>query len=211
MKTITGIKARKGRLDVFLDGAFAFSVSPAIAKQARLAPMQALSDSHEEALKQADLLQRSYDAALRYLSYRPRTETEVRTRLRRGGLDAALVDKVIAGLKLQGLVDDAAFASFWRENRLSFSPRSSRLIGVELQRKGVARELIATTLSETDDDSAAYEAGQKKARSLAGVDRQEFRRKLGSFLIRRGFSYEVCGHTVERLWQERADSQQDLS
>ncbi len=127
------------------------------------------------------------------------------------GCDRRLVEKVVAGLKLQGLVDDAAFASFWRENRLSFSPRSSRLIGVELQRKGVARELIATTLSETDDDSAAYEAGQKKARSLADIDRQEFRRKLGSFLIRRGFSYEVCGKTVERLWQERADSQQELS
>lgn len=202
MKTITGIKARKGRLDVFLDGEFAFSLSPLAAKQIRLAPEQTLSESRVQALKEADLLQQSLDTAVRYLSYRPRTESEIRARLRRKGLDGGLIDKAISLLKLQGLVDDNAFASFWRDNRLSFNPRSGRLIGAELQRKGVSRQIISGTLSEVDDDSAAYDAALKRARALSGTEREEFRRKLGSFLLRRGFSYELAGRTVERLWLE---------
>ncbi|MDO8491647.1 MAG: RecX family transcriptional regulator [Dehalococcoidia bacterium] len=206
MKTITGMKPRKGRLEVFLDGEFAFSLSTSVARQIRLAPEQTLSEERVEALKDADLLQRSLDAAVRYLSYRPRTENEIRSLLRRKGLDAALIDRVVSMLTLQGLVDDAAFASFWRENRLSFSPRSSRLIGAELQRKGVSRQIIASALSDVDDDSAAYQAAEKKARSLAGADHQDFRRRLGSFLLRRGFSYETAGRTVERLWHEHQES-----
>ena len=206
MKTITGIKARKGRLDVFLDGEFGFSLSPLAAKQIRLAPEQTLSESRVQALKEADLPQQSMDTAVRYLSYRPRTESEIRARLRRKGIDAGLIDKAISLLKLQGLVDDSAFASFWRDNRLSFNPRSGRLIGAELQRKGVSRQIISGTLSEVDDDSAAYDAALKKARALSGTEREEFRRKLGSFLMRRGFSYELAGRTVERLWLETRKS-----
>lgn len=207
MRTITGIKARKGRLDVFLDGELAISLSSNLARQAGLAPEQVLSDSGVEALKEAELLQRAFDAALRYLSHRPRTETEVRSRLRLRGIDDALVDKVVSLLKLQGLVDDAAFASLWRENRLSFSPRSGRLIGAELRRKGVSPDLISSALSGVDDDSAAYRAAEKRARAISGLDRQDFRRRLGAFLTRRGFGYETAGRTVERLWRELREKQ----
>lgn len=143
------------------------------------------------------------DAAFHYLSYRPRSELEVKMRLRRRGFDDSSIESALLKLKEQGLVDDSAFAQFWKENRESFSPRSRVMLHRELIQKGVASHIIAEVTKEIDDEAGAYRAGQKKAERLASSDRDSFCRKLGSFLRRRGFNYEVTQHTVKQLWQER--------
>jgi len=100
-------------------------------------------------------------------------------------------------------VDDMAFAQFWKDNRESFSPRSQWLTKLELRRKGVADDIIDQVVAGVDDDSSAYQAAMGKARSLLRSDYQGFRRRLGEYLKRRGFGYEVIRRTVERLWQEQ--------
>jgi regulatory protein len=105
-------------------------------------------------------------------------------------------------LRQMKLVDDAAFAEYWREKRETHSPRSRRLVGAELRQKGIDRELVANVTSIIDDAESAYRAAHKKAGALAGEDYTIFRRKLSAFLYRKGFSYEVAAHTVFRLWQE---------
>ena len=100
-------------------------------------------------------------------------------------------------------MDDVAFAQFWKDNRESFSPRSQRLTKLELRRKGVADDIIAQVTDAIDDDNSAYRVALSKARSLPLSDRQAFRRRLADYLKRRGFSYGVISHTVERVWQER--------
>jgi regulatory protein len=62
-------------------------------------------------------------------------------------------------------------------------------------------------VSDIDDADSAYHAAQKKAYNLTGTDYQDFRRRLGEYLKRRGFSYSVIIKTTEHLWQEREKSQ----
>jgi len=80
---------------------------------------------------------------------------------------------------------------------------------------GVSVMLCRKALEEAKGDSEkakvilqrkGADAALKKARALSGTEREEFRRKLGSFLMRRGFSYELAGRTVERLWLETRKS-----
>ena len=206
MRTITAIEAqkrRKDRVNVFLDETFAFSLIIGVAEEQGLHLGQALSDPRIEELGRADLFQRCLNAALRFLSYRPRSEAETRLRLRlRRGFDEETIDRVILQLKARQMIDDVAFARFWRENRESFSPRSERMLKLELRRKGIAAEVIDEVLEGIDEDEDAYRAAQKKARSLSQEDYDTFRRKLGAFLRRRGFSYEVANHALERLWRD---------
>ena len=68
-------------------------------------------------LEEADNLQRCFNTAALFLSYRPRSEPEIRQRLRRRGFTDATVDSTISKLKMMGLVDDTAFAQFWKEDR----------------------------------------------------------------------------------------------
>ena len=205
MGMITAIRYGRGhskRVNVILDGKFAFSLEAEAAVKEGLRVGQELSTCQIESLTGSDQVHRCFDAALRYLSYRPRSEFEIRGRLQRRGFDDSSVDAVMARLKERGLVDDTAFAQFWKDNRESFSPRSQRLTRLELKQKGVADDVIERVVDMVDDDDSAYRAALSKARSLSLSDYQSFNRRLGGYLKRRGFGYGVINHTVKRMWQE---------
>ena len=203
MSKVTAIRAGRGqgkRVNLFLDGRFAFSLQAELAAKEELKVGQELSPHQVEALTGSDNYQRGYDAAARYLSYRPRSEAELKERLCRRGFDNNSIEAVVNKLKEQGLVDDLAFAQFWRDNRQSFSPRSQWLTRRELRQKGVAEEVMNQVVATIDDSDSAYRAALSKARSLSGYDYPQFRQRLGSYLRRRGFNYAVINHTVAQMW-----------
>jgi len=205
MGKITAIRAGKGRrkrINLFLDGKFAVSLEADVLVKENLQVGQELSAEELEALTRTNHFQRCLNAATHYLGYRPRSESEIRQRLYQRGFDGDSVETVIAQLKEQGLVDDIAFAQFWKDNRESFSPRSQWLTRSELRRKGVADNIIDQVVEGVDDGGSAYRAALSKAHNLSRVDYQEFRRRLGGYLKRRGFGYEVTNRTVERIWRE---------
>jgi regulatory protein len=143
------------------------------------------------------------DTALRYLSYRPRSEWEMRKYLEKRGFSPSSVGAVLLSLREQGLLNDVAFAEFWKTNRESFSPRGRVMLRSELRRKGIAQDIIAEVIQGVDEEVSAYEAAQKKARRFAGSDYDSFRRVVGAFLRQRGFNHEVAQQTVNHLWKER--------
>ncbi len=199
-------RSREKRVDVFLDGEFAFRLLAEVAVKEGLQVGQELSAIQAEALVKSDGYQRCLNAAIRYLGYRPRSEAEIRRRLQQRGFDDGGIGKVLARLKELGLVDDTAFARFWKDNRESFSPRSRWLTRLELQRKGLDGGIIDQVVGEVDDSDSAYRAALSRIRRLSPSDYQGFRRRLGEYLRRRGFGYEVINHTVERVWKECAGS-----
>lgn len=195
------------RVNVYLDGRFAFALPDVEA--ARLRVGQHLSDADIEHLKDVDAEQKAYERAIRFLSYRPRSEAEVRTNLLHSDVDPELVERVIERLQAHGYVDDAEFARFWIENRERFRPRGARALRQELRSKGVADTASADLLAGVDLVESAYRAVQPRAVRLAGLlapppagDRQAFRRKVGDFLMRRGFDYDIVREVVTRLEQE---------
>jgi regulatory protein len=148
-------------------------------------------------------LQDCLDAAYRYLSYRPRSEAEIRQYLHRRRFADEVAEKTIAQLREQNLSDDFAFAKFWTHNRLSFRPKSKRLIKKELRDKKVAAEIIEQVTEDIDDEEIAYKLGSSRMPALAHLDYPDFYRRLSSYLTYRGFSYEVVKRTAALLWQEK--------
>ncbi len=143
------------------------------------------------------------NAALRLLSYRSRSEKEMQRRLQ-SRFPEDVIDRTGSDLRRQGLLDDVAFAKEWREQRERFRPRGPAVIRQELQKLGVDREVIREALSDFDASANAYKAGSKYASKLPVEDANNFRRRLGGFLHRRGFEGDVLGQTVEQLWRELA-------
>ena len=204
--TITAIEIqqkRKNRVNVYLDDTYAFSLSTIVAERAGLAVGASLTDDDVEALAADDNYQRAFDSALNFLSYRPRSVREVRLNLAKKGVDPVSIDKVVTRLTELGLLDDHAFAQFWQENRQRCSPRGPLAIKAELISKGLERDVIDGVLEDNiDQERDAYAAAQKKIPSLRGLDYRAFRQRLGSHLLRRGFSYDVIATLTRRLWQE---------
>jgi len=203
--TITALRSNdaKKQVNVFVDGLFSFAIADELVVTNRLEVGGHLSADQIEQLKEANLFKGCFDAALHYLSYRPRSENEVKQRLRRRGFDKKVIEEVISKLKERRLIDDVSFSEYWRSNRLSFSPRSGRLIKLELRQKGVAAETADEVVKDLDDEDYVYEAGLRKAGRLSNSDYDDFRRRLFGHLRRRGFNYEAVNLAVARLWQEK--------
>jgi regulatory protein len=202
--TITSIKAQKrnpNRLAIYLDGEFAFGLARIVAAWLRIG--QVLNDDQIAALQQKDYQEGAYQYAILVLSYRPRSIAELRQKMAAKEYTEVVVDMVIERMTQNGLLNDSQFAQAWVENRSAFHPRSRRALSMELHRKGITDEVIGQTLSESgNEEEMAYQAAQRQAKKLAGLERFEFRNKLGAFLGRRGFSFETISPVINRLWNE---------
>jgi regulatory protein len=198
-------KRNKERVNVFLDGEYAFAVS--LDTATTLKKGQRLSAAEIDALKQDGEVDLAYQRALRYLGMRPRSSAEIVTYLKRKEYDEAIVEVVVRRLHERNYLDDDAFARFWVENRNRFRPRGAQALRYELRQKGVERETIDATLEEQDEDGAAWAAAEEKISRLANLEKMEFEQKLMGFLARRGFRFDVCRRTAAQAWQQLQDEQ----
>jgi regulatory protein len=195
-------KRNRQRVNVHVDGRFAFGLAAIEAIQLKVG--QHLSAAEIARLKKKDQAQVAYERALKFLSYRPRSVSEMHRYLSKKQFDAAAIDQVIARLSRADLLNDEAFAHYWLENRDSFKPRGNRALRYELRQKGIADSIIDDLLVDYDEDDAARRAALSRAQKLARSHRdvQVLRSKLLAFLNRRGFSSSVARDTVNRLLAE---------
>lgn len=203
MKKITAMVVQKknpNRVNIHLDGEFAFGLARIVAAWLRVG--QELSDEKIEQLQAEDARERAYQQSMLFLSYRARSESEIRKNLRKHEIPEAVIEQTLERLRQDGLANDSQFASAWVENRSAFRPRSRRMMAMELKQKGLDEEAIHAAIENVDDDAAAYEAAQKKAPRFKSLEWNDFRRKLSEFLARRGFSYSVISPVVTRIWNE---------
>jgi regulatory protein len=202
-KKITAIQPQKrnpNRVSIHLDGEFAFGLARFTA--AWLTVGQELDQAKIDRLLAEDAAEAAYQRALRFLSYRPRSEKEVVDNLRKHETPEYIIAEVIERLSETGLIDDVKFTRLWIENRSEFRPRGSYALRAELRQKGIGDDAIESALGGVDEAVLALQAGRKKAARVKETDEQVFRQKMYGFLSRRGFNYEIITEAVNTLWLE---------
>jgi regulatory protein len=203
MPKITAIEVQKhdpNRVNIHLDGVYAFGLARITA--AWLKPGLEIDQQKIEELQTDDARERAYQQALLYLSYRARSEEEIRKNLRKHEIPEAIIEETLEKLRQGRLADDGQFAQMWVENRSTFRPRSKRALTIELKQKGLTEPAIRSALEAVDDEAMAYEAAVKRVRRLEDREWPDFRKKLSEFLARRGFSYSVIAPVVTKVWNE---------
>jgi regulatory protein len=189
------------KVRVYLDGQYTLSLEPEAAAGLKLG--QEIDTSGLAGIEVKNERLRCLTAAYRYLANRPHSEHELSQKLgRRFGEET--VNFTLADLKDHNFLNDADFARYWCESREAFKPRSRRLTGLELRQKGITPEQIEAVTSTLDDAGSAYRSALKKAALLKSADYDVFQRKIGDYLRRRGYSYEIILHTIKTLWQEKS-------
>jgi len=207
--TITGLtpqKKDKERINVYLDGEFAFGLSLMTAASLRIG--QVLTPDEVETLKAADEIDRAKASAYRYLSYRPRSIAELKRQLVKKGYQETTVDQVIDRLSELELIDDLAFARYWVEQRETFKPRGQRALRYELYQKGIDRQIVDLVVADVDETASAKKAARKKANFWRELPEEQFYEKLGNYLKRRGFGYEIVRNVTQELWSSASHSKQ---
>ena len=203
MRKITAIEAQKkapNRVNIHLDGEFAFGLSRIVAAWLKVG--QELDEEKIKRLQTEEAQERAFQQAMLFLSYRARSEAEIRQNLRKHEIPEEVIEQTLERLRQGGLANDGQFARAWVENRSEFRPRSRRLLAMELKQKGLDEEAVASATQQVDDEALAYEAAQQRAARWKGLDWIEYRKKLSAFLARRGFSYSVIAPIVTRIWNE---------
>lgn len=203
MTKITAIESQKrdpNRVNIHLDGEYAFSLSRIVAAWLKVG--QELSEEKIASLKAEDARERALQQAMLFLSYRARSESEIRQNLRKHEIPEEIIEQTLKRLRANRLADDNQFARMWVENRNTFRPRSRRALTIELRQKGIQEDAAQSALADVDEEALAYSAGLKKARRLEVLEWNEFRKKLSEFLARRGFPYSVIAPVVSRIWNE---------
>jgi len=132
--------------------------------------------------------------ALRYLSYRPRSELEVKNYLGQKGCGPEVSEAVLAKLRSLHYLDDLSFAQVWARSRLESRGYGPRRVEQELRLRGidakVIRETIQQTLHRTSEHESARRILTKRFGGGSLVDAKA-RRRAVALLQRRGFSSKV--------------------
>ena len=202
---MTAIRRRaRGRVAVATSDGETLTLRAEAVERAGLRKGDALDGGIRAGLEREEQRWTAHDAALRLLSYRPRSERELGQRLRLRGIAGDVVDEEIERLRGAGLLDDEAFAQSWVEDRQANAPRGQRLLRYELLGRGVRAELAEAAVESVDDRTSALFLARGRARRLGDLPFEQFSRRLAGFLERRGFGYDVVAEAVRTTWNENA-------
>jgi len=204
MPQITRIKAQKNkkRVNIYLDGKFAFGLDADNFLKAGLKVGQKLTEKQVDDLVFKNEFQKLLNRALRLISRRPRSEKEIRDYLRRKKSPPKLIEEVIKKLKKLKQINDLEFARWWVEQRSTFRPRGKFGLTMELRQKGIDKTIIEKSINKVDELPLATKLAQKKLRVYKNLPRQEFYQKMSAYLARRGFSWEIIKKVVAKFLEK---------
>lgn len=174
------------RVNVFIDGEFAVGLDVNSVVKLGLYKNQEIAQSELNQIIGESEFGKKLNAALNFLSFRPRSEFEIRQFFRRKKLED--VEGVIEKLKKLGQINDEEFAKWFIDQRQTFRPKGRRAIEIELRRLGIKTKI------ETKDEAALAQKALSKYRGEKTFD------KAARFLASRGFDWDTVKEVVDKTF-----------
>ncbi len=177
---------RADRYSIYVDGSYSFSLGEAELLKLGIHSGQEITDEQITEYQGASAYGKLFDKILNLLSFRLRSEWELRDYLRRKEAEPEVVDAIIERLRRNGYVDDEQFARRWIENRHLLKPTSNRKLSLELRQKRIPNDVIARVLAtdETDELSTLRLVVEKKRHRYPDTN------KFVQYLARQGYGYQ---------------------
>jgi regulatory protein len=207
-RTITDIQLqekRKDRFSIFLDGEFAFGLHQDVLLKSGIAKGDTLTEEQIGSILQLEGRRAAKEKAYRLLAVRPRSEKELRDRLKQAGFDESDIDPVMQDLIRLKLINDAEFAVMFAKNRMITKPCGQFLLNQELRFKGITDKDINLAIREayadTSEPEVARQVAIKNKKKQTRLDESKAQKRVADFLMRRGFSWDIVKDVMEH-WNE---------
>ena len=143
--------------------------------------------------------------ALSFLVRRFHSEKELLIKLKTKAYEERLIKIVLSDLREKSFIDDQVFANHFIEEKLKKKRWGKNKIRAALFSKGVSSSIIDDVLqsfnSEEDQNEVAFSLAKKKFENLKlrETDSKKLKQKIISFLLSRGFDYEVSSGAVNKI------------
>ena len=129
--------------------------------------------------------------ALRFLSYRARTTTEVQSHLTNKGFEESIQEKVIEYLKDYRYLDDKSYAETLVRDRFNCKGYGRLRIAKELKEKRISSELASHALNQISTDDEYAKAWKLILKKLDRSSNRYSKQQLANILLRKGYNWEV--------------------
>lgn len=214
MPLVTSIepqKKKKQRFNIFIDGRFAFGADAEIILKFKIKTGESISQRQLDEIQKKQEFTKLFDSALRFLSYRPRSQKEIEDHLvskissqesikYSQAKESDLIKKIIVNLQKYNYIDDYQFAKLWIKSRNRSNPRGKSILKLELTQKGVAREITDELLGKIkNQNTIALKSIEKKLPRWKKLKPDELKKKIYSHLSMRGFDFDTIREIVAQL------------
>lgn len=140
----------------------------------------------------------SLGKSFHYLSFRARSEQEVRDYLAKKEIPEIVINQTIQKLLDMRYLDDDEFTTWWIEQRQLHRPKSKMVIKMELKQKGISDEIIEKHLTDSKNDlEIAKGLVAKKQRTFERYSGDLYKQKVSQFLQRRGFNWDIIKEIIK--------------
>jgi len=215
-RQITDIQVQKKhptRRSIFLDGEFFCGVSEELTVKFHLRTGMEIDADELKALLHEEEFSKAKNYIYGIIARRMYTGKEIRNKLKDRAYTDEIIQDVIATMERYGYVNDSFYAEEWIQSRMKSKPKGKIALRQELARKGIDKTIIEDALSQAFDESTesnmALELARRKISSYSKDDPAVAKRKLQSFLLRRGFSYETVRNATEQAIEHSSETAWD--
>lgn len=209
---ITVQKRNQSRYNIFLKKdnqskeTYGFSVDEDLLVSHRLYKGVELDELMIKNLQKQDDIHKSYQMALRFLSYRMRTKQEIYEYLIKKEVEPEHLAPVLDKLKTEGFIDDQAFGDSYIRTKMKTSNKGPLLLKNELIQKGVTENVAQQSLSEYPWELQLENAKKWAEKKIKTSNKRSFKMELNRVkagLIRKGFSNDIIQEVMEDISGEQ--------
>lgn len=197
---ITDIVAQKNkdRVNIYIDGSFAFGLSQEIRFKYDLFVGKEVDQTYIDDVLRAEEKNKVLNNAFSILSYGQNSKKQIYIKLMKKGYDEEDVIDAIEFCEEKGFINDKLFAESFIRDRTNLKNYGSMRIRYELISKGISKDIIEEVLNLDfqDEFDRALNLAKKRIKQYKDDDKNAVYRKLGGFLYRRGYSYEIVSKVL---------------
>lgn len=195
-------KRNKERVNLFLDGEYAFSISAELVYKEGLKVNKEINFEEIKELAENESFIRCKETALRSIEKAHKTEKEIRDKLRLKGYEDNAIDYSIEFLKKYNFLNDQNYAKAFIKDKLNSI--GSQKIKYSLIQKGISREIIDEELYDLDKENEkniAFNIAKKKLNLIKGKESDNYKisGKLFRYLISKGYSADITNAVVKEI------------
>jgi regulatory protein len=207
---ITAIKEQKRgkRVNIYLDERFAFGLSKEALVDFGLCMDKELTQLEIDKILEQDQKIMALQKSFRWLGIRPRSENEIKEKLRGKGFAPSIIEQTIERIRELGYLDDQEFSRLFVEYRKIGQAKGKLAIWRDLMRKGVDKEIIKKSLEEfysgDEELEAAVKLAKKKISTYHNLPPDKTYQKLSRFLLGRGFNWAVIKNVLSEMKKVRS-------
>lgn len=196
-------KRNKNRFSLYIDDKFYMGVDQEVIIKHFLTKDMEVDEEFLNDIIKTEEKNKAINTACNYLGFKPRTEKEVRTKLKDKGFDEDIINNTIEFLYKYDYLNDYNYGKLLINDKKTFKKAGKGLLKQELYKKGINKDIIEELVEESydydEEYSMAYEVALKKYKLIKNEDKNAIYRKLSSLLARKGYSFDIINKVIKEV------------